>query len=143
MFLYFLKFFLRFPWMSWRLYEANVPIKTRHIVANQTPWLTTQIMKLINERNTAHVRWRKFKTPELRSLFQNCRRTVVKSIEQAKKLYYQRRFSSAIDSRSKWKGIRNIGIGKDNVSSCHVDVNSLNHMFRYANIPSSYIWRSL
>ena len=48
---------------------------------------------------------------------------VVKNIEHAKKLYYQRSLSSAIDSSSKWKEIRKIGIGKGNVSSCDVDVN--------------------
>ena len=110
-------------------------IRTRRAAANQTSWFITHIKRLINERNTAHARC--FKTPELRSLFQNCRRAVVKSIEQTKKIYYQRRFSSAIDSRSKWKEIRKIGIRKDIVSSCDIDVNSLNHMFRNANVPSS------
>ena len=43
------------------------------------------------------------------------------------RLYYQKRFSSAIDSRSKCKEICKSGIGKDNVFSCNVDVNSLNH----------------
>ena len=109
------------------LYEANVPIRTRRVAANQTPWFTTHIKRLINECNTAHVRWRKFKTPKLRTLFQNYRRTIFKSIEQENKIYYSRRFLLAIDSRSKWKEIRKIRIGKDNVPSCDVDVNSLNH----------------
>ena len=104
------------------LYEANVSIRTRHVTANQTPWFTTHIQRLIIERNT-YARWRKFKTPELRTLFQNCHIVVVKSIEHAKKIYYQRSFSSTIDSSSKWKEIRKIGIGKGNVSSCDVDVN--------------------
>ena len=79
------------------LYEANVSIRTRCVAANQTPWFTTHIKRLINERNNEHTRWRKFKTPELRTLFQNCRKAVVKSIEQAKKTI-QRRFSSDIDT---------------------------------------------
>ena len=120
------------------LYEANETIRTGRVAANQTRWFITHIKRLINERNTAYTRWRKFKTPELRILFQKCRKSVVKSIERTKKkLYYQRIFSSVIDSSSKWKEIRKVGIGKHHVSSYAVAVNSLNHMFRYANIPSS------
>ncbi|XP_075150402.1 uncharacterized protein LOC142224508 [Haematobia irritans] len=85
---------------------------------------------LIEKRDLCYKRWKRFKTPEFLQQFISARRDVNKSIQTAKSEYYREKFTSAINSQSKWKEIRNIGIRKnDSSSSAEVDVNCLNEKF--------------
>lgn len=118
------------------LFDTCVPLKSKRNNLSQEPWFTNEIEQLIRKRNTAYARWKKFKTPELKLLFQSCRRDVVKNIKNSKCSYYKRRFSAAIDTKSKWKEIRKIGIGKESHSSHeNINVNELNRKFVNINIP--------
>lgn len=120
-----------------QLMDICVPLQTKFLKANQQPWFTRSIKKLIDDRNAAHARWKRFKTLELRNAFQSARKEVVKAIQQSKKCYYQRRFFSAIDSQSKWKEIKKIGIGQSTPREITVDINELNHKFVNIDVPLS------
>lgn len=130
-----------------KLFDLCVPLKTKVIKPNQHPWFSPEINQLIKKRNDAHSRWKKFKTPELQLIFKTARRDVVNSIKLAKSLFYERKFSSAMDSKSKWKEIRKIGISDKSISVCEVDVdvNDLNHKFVNINIqpPTSRFYDDL
>lgn len=116
------------------LYNEFVPVKTKIINAKQPQWFNSKIERLIAVRNLAYSRWKKFKTPELLVIFRSARKDVVKTINAAKSMYYEQKFSSALDCRAKWKNIREIGIGRNRscTTNSSTDVNLLNNQF--ANI---------
>lgn len=115
------------------LYNKYVPIKTKNI-RNEQPWFSTEIKMLIEERNQAYARWKRFKTTNLNETFKASRRKVTSKIKIAKSTFYKEKFKSALDSKKKWKEIRTMGIINDsNKAQDIVDVNKLNSNF--ANIP--------
>ncbi|XP_075151092.1 uncharacterized protein LOC142225202 [Haematobia irritans] len=116
------------------IYDTCVPVKTIRIQNKQPPWFNNEIKHQIVTRDLAYKRWKRFKTPYLYEMYKSARRVVVKTIENAKSNYYSQKFKTALDSKSKWKEIRNIGIGnkKTNVSN-EIDVNKLNETFSTIN----------
>ncbi|XP_075157493.1 uncharacterized protein LOC142230751 [Haematobia irritans] len=114
-----------------RLFDLCVPLRHKIVKHNHQPWFNDTIKTLINKRDVAYHRWKKFKTPELHSTYKYYRQNVVKHIADAKTSYYKNKFSSALNSKSKWREIRNIGIGKDHSTDSHleIDLNKLNDSF--------------
>lgn len=113
------------------LYEVCVPLKTKILRYNQQPWFNDDIKRAISYRNSAYKRWKRYKTSSLHELFKSARRNVVNLIHRSKRAFYRIKFANAIDNKTKWKEIRNIGIGKRNVNIINADinVNQLNQIF--------------
>lgn len=111
------------------IYNSCVPLKTKVVNHKQQPWFNNTIKFLIEKRDIAYQRWQHFKTFELHDMFKSARRAVVKSINAAKYEYYSQKFKSAIDSKSKWKTIREIGIGTKQSTAENIDINKLNENF--------------
>lgn len=118
------------------LYDKAVPVRTRTISSKSNPWFNPHIHSLIQQRDLAYSRWKRFKTPELEDLFRAARKEVNCKIKLAKTNYYTKSFGSAVQSGQKWKLIKDIGIGKTNhnVINPSVNVDDLNDAF--TNIPS-------
>lgn len=113
-----------------KLYDIAVPIRTRIFTAKSRPWFNGHIKHLIQQRDYAHQRWKRFKSESLHLEFKAARKAVNSAIRLAKIKYYANKFSTAITSRSTWSNIREIGIGrKDNTLDVDIDVNELNKSF--------------
>lgn len=115
------------------LYNACVPLKSRIVCNNQQPWFSQEIRRLINYRDELYKRWKRFKTHLLYDQFKKARKKVSDSIKTAKNQYYQQKFSTAVDSGSKWKIIRNIGIGQKNKAPVEINLDELNSQFANLN----------
>lgn len=101
---------------------------------NNKKWFSPEIKSLINERNIAYERWKKFKTSELHNIFKIIRRKVNTKIRNAKLLYYEEKFKTAVGSKKKWREIRAMGVVNGNTDTDNlIDVNVLNSEF--VNIP--------
>ncbi|XP_059221030.1 uncharacterized protein LOC131995848 [Stomoxys calcitrans] len=113
------------------IYSQCVPEKTITIKNQQPPWFNEQLRALIDERNIAYKRWKRYRTTQLHERFKCARRNVGKSINEAKTLFFLKKFLNAVNSRSKWKEIRKIGIGaKTNTNfPPNLNINELNEHF--------------
>lgn len=112
------------------LYNETVLLRTKPIKQNNNPWFTSDLELSIQRRDLAYSRWKRYKTPELDMERRAARREVKSKIKTAKVNYYGHRFGNALDSRSTWKTIRQIGIGRDiNHISNDVDGDDLNQIF--------------
>lgn len=120
------------------IYNNCVPVKTKVIRNKQQPWYNLEIKSLIDVRNLAYKRWKRFKTPQLLEGFRSARIAVVKKINAAKSSYFQHKFQSAVDSKCRWKEIRSIGIGerKNSPLQSNLNVNELNERFVNVNVNS-------
>lgn len=117
------------------LYNVAVPIKTNNLKENTRPWFSNTIRRLINLRDEAYSRWKKFRIPQLKDEFIKLRRDVNREIRRAKSAHYADRFSKAIDSKRTWQTIRDIGIGGTNKNSnCDLTADELNNAF--TNLPT-------
>lgn len=117
------------------LFNEFVPLKTKRKTTNVNPWFTSDIKSLIDQRNIAYARWKRFKTSELQSTFKSLRNRVNTSIKIAKSSYYKSKFSSCVDSKARWNEIRNIGINKSQGCTDNIDVDELNRKF--TDLPDS------
>ncbi|XP_073820641.1 uncharacterized protein [Musca autumnalis] len=78
----------------------------------------------------AYSRWKRYKTPDLYEEFSSARKRANKCIKSAKTDFYATSFSSAVDSKSKWKTISDLGIGKHkDIGPSSGDADELNKMF--------------
>lgn len=85
---------------------------------------------LIENRGRYYCRWKRYKTSDLHNLFKAARSDVTRSIHMAKSNYYGRKFEGVLNIESKWREIRNIGIGRNKENpNTDVDVNELNNKF--------------
>lgn len=64
-----------------------MPLKSK-IIRNKKPWFTPAVKSLIEDRNQAYGRWKRFKTTELYAIFKNARALVNKKIRMAKFMFY-------------------------------------------------------
>lgn len=118
------------------VYNICVPLTKKCIKYSQPPWFNNDIRHAIVNRDNVYKRWKRFKTGQLHDLFKSARKHVVCLISSAKSAYYQHRFKSAIDSKSKWREIRKIGIGKTVKNCDDINVDELNALFVGDNMPS-------
>lgn len=118
------------------LYNDVVPLRTRRIDCHNKPWFSSNIKRLIELRNNAYNKWKRFKLASFHALYRELRNRVTLEIRHAKTTYYENKFSSSINSKSKWKVIRSIGLtGKDVPSDCVTDVDEMNKHFLDIPLP--------
>ncbi|XP_059217589.1 uncharacterized protein LOC131994740 [Stomoxys calcitrans] len=111
------------------IYDTFVPVKVIYTNRKQQPWFTPEIKHLISVRNLAYKRWKRYRLPTLYDTFKSARRDVLKKTNESKKQYYKRKFENAIDSKRKWKEIRNIGIGsKSNTNTDCLSISDLDEI---------------
>lgn len=118
-----------------QLYEQTVPTRIYRGDKRNRSWFSPAIKNEINHRDELYTRWKRFRTTELHEEYCIARRNVNKSIRDAKSKFYASKFQSAVDSKQKWRTIKEIGIGKTTTTACNVDVNELNRLF--TDLPST------
>ncbi|XP_075151058.1 uncharacterized protein LOC142225166 [Haematobia irritans] len=115
------------------LYNLHVPMVTNNIKIDLKPWFTSEVKTLIDIRERAYKRWKRYKTPELYSTFQSARKDVVRKVKHEKLIFYTNKFNNATSTRKTWNEIKKIGITKTTNHNSNLDVNVLNEKF--VNIP--------
>ncbi|XP_075150487.1 uncharacterized protein LOC142224590 [Haematobia irritans] len=111
------------------MFNASVPLKIIKSKPKQQPWFNQEIKISISKRDLIYKRWKRYKTVELHEEFKNARREVNEKIKVAKTEFYRQQFGMAVDSGSKWKVIREIGIGRKHSAPADIDVDNLNEIF--------------
>lgn len=120
------------------LYEKTVKLKSKIIKPSQPSWLTDDIRSHIRLRNRAYVRWKCYKTSQLKESFKQLIITVRNLITSAKCNFYSARFNSAIPCRPTWSELRDLGIGKDKPQlKVDIDVQKLNYQFAHTQVPEA------
>lgn len=129
------------------IFNSCVPLIVKAVHHNQPPWFNSVIKHLIKKRDIAYNNWKRFKTSELHSEFRIARKEVVKRIQHDKKMYYRTKFNTAVNSKAKWKQIREIGLCRKEVvvSNLNIDLNSLNRHFINidVHIPNNNVYENL
>lgn len=116
------------------LYNKYVPLRTKIISSDQTPWFDNQVKTLIDQRNRAYARWKKYRITQFEQAYKHLRNKVNSVIKYKKTTYYSRKFEQAVNSKETWKQIRSIGVGnKASNTTYNIDPNELNNVF--VNIP--------
>lgn len=95
------------------LFNTFVPLQSNRIRSNQKPWFTTEIKRLMVDRDYAYSRWKRYKTSNLHETFRKTRNNVTKVIRVAKSKYYSEKFANLNDTKNIWKTIKEIGIGNN------------------------------
>lgn len=117
------------------LYNDTVPLRTRRIDRRNKPWFNNNIRKSIDLRNRAYNKWKRFRLEVFHVIYRGLRNRVTTEIRKAKTSYYENKFSASINSKSRWKVIREIGLtDRDIPMECVPDVNELNR--RFLDIPA-------
>ena len=118
-----------------KCFNEHVRLKTKTSKNNSRPWFNTQIKNLINDRNDAYNRWKKFKTVELHNNFRFLRNKTTLEIRKCKIKFYKDKFTNIIDSKKKWNAIKEMGICNKNQenNTSAINIDDLNEKF--INIP--------
>ena len=120
-----------------RLFKECVPLKTKRIIDKTRPWFHVGIQNLIEKRDVAYNRWKKYKIPSMHDEFKCLKREVVSSVKNAKSNYYKNKYNNALNIKQTWSTIRKSGIGKQhNSNSNNICPNELNQKFLNINIPN-------
>lgn len=115
-----------------KLFSKYVPLRTKIIKNLQCPWIDNEVIKLMDLRNIAFARWKRFKIPEFRRVYTNLRNSVTATIRLKKKSYLKYKFDNALNSRQTWKQIHSLGLGKQRTNideNGAIDVEQLNSNF--------------
>lgn len=125
------------------LYNAYVPVRVRTIGTHKRPWFNKHIARLIDARDSAYNKWKRFRIDAFHSDFQVARRKVLYAVRAAKIKYYGSKFSTATNTKQRWNVIRDIGLSKVSQQlPSDLDVNVVNNAFLSPPTPlcsSSYL----
>lgn len=111
------------------LFNKHVPVRSKILKKSSQPWFNHDISSLIHRRNVAYHKWKRYKTSSMYEEFRNLRKQVNSTIKMAKTQYFLDKFSNAADSKSKWRTIKEIGLGKTCSQEINVDLDELNQKF--------------
>lgn len=98
--------------------------KTITVRANQKPWLTEEVYRLLKARNVA------FRTGDVVGL-RTARANLFRGIREARRKYYRRIvncFSDSRDTQSLWRGIQTITDYKPPPQTCDSNISLLNEL---------------
>jgi len=122
------------------LYEKHIPLKQKPVKHAPKPWFSRNIKTLMIQRDNAYNKWKRYRTTYHHEIYNNLRKAVTKSINNAKRQYYHSKFSQSVNSKATWKAIKEIGLNKK--SSCSLpldtDLNALNQKFISASENSNH-----
>jgi len=121
------------------LFNKYVPLRRKISKPQIKPWLNPNITALIQQRELAYKRWKRYKTPELLAAFNEIKKKTIKEIKYAKTSYYENKFTEVVNGKDKWKQIRTLGVGKSKKHSSRIDVSELNAKFANVHAPKANI----
>jgi len=113
-----------------RLINKHVPQKTSRVTRPAAPWITSDIRKIMKERDSAYKVFRKTRIISDHVTYKKLRNRVTQMLRNTKIKYYHSLFQNNRDSKLVWKNLRSIGIGNiRNQTEINVSLDSLNHAF--------------
>lgn len=115
------------------LFNMSVPVRNSRTHPTGQTWFNSYIKHLIGKRDDTYARWKRFKLPSDHEEYRALRKYVNKAIRVAKARYYASRYRSAVNTKEKWKIIREIAIGKNESILYEADADKLNENF--INVP--------
>lgn len=119
-----------------QLYDRHAPLKISRVTRPPAPWLTDEIRNLMKDRDAVHAIFRKTKCELLKKQYKMLRNLVTQKCRNAKIKYYHTTFGRTRDSRTIWKSLKCLGIGKSHPQiDTYISLESLNHSF-INNVPS-------
>ena len=104
------------------LFDKHAPWKSRRVTRPAAPWLSSDIKKLMHDRDTAYRRLRKNKSIENERYYKKLRNSVKQKIRNAKIRYYYNIFQTNSNTKEVWNTLKNLGIAKEKSHESSVDV---------------------
>jgi len=102
----------RFNEIVLALYDKHAPYKTRTACTRPKPWMTKEILKLINLRDEAYLLYSKNKCKRLHDVFKSCRNDAKQAMRNAKIRYAHKLFSESKSSRDMWSNLKKLKVVK-------------------------------
>lgn len=109
------------------LFNKYVPLKTKILKSPSTPWFNNRISNLIQIRNLAYEKWKRYKTTQAHNIYISLKRDVVREVRLAKRKYFEGKFSEGLSGKKLWKQIKNLGF-KEEKPSVNLSVDELNKL---------------
>lgn len=128
-----------------RLFNAHVPLKTRTTDQVSRSWFNNDILLLMDQRDLAYNRWKRYRLEEHHHAYRSLRNRVVSKIRAEKKNFFTNRLNASLCKRKLWNNLREIGIGKQAGNSFmnqDIDCNKLNQSFLSIPSPVTYQYPS-
>jgi hypothetical protein len=88
--------------------KKYAPLKKKIVKGKLTPWMTSDIVHLMKQRNKAHRRALSTKSPEDWRKYRVARNECNRKLNQGKKSYFQDKFQKATESSSLWKTVNEL-----------------------------------
>jgi len=82
----------------------------------ENPWISSAIKVLIDKRDTAFNKWKRYKTSQNVAQYKTLRKNDSQLINQEKRKYFFTRFNRATTTPQKWADIKKLGIGMMNLT---------------------------
>jgi len=108
------------------LYNRSVPLVSKMTKPRENPWFKTGIKVLIDNRDNAFKKRKRYKTSQHAAQYKTLRKNVSQLINQEKRKYFFTRFNRATSSQQEWVDIKKLGIGKSNTTRCDDNPDELN-----------------
>lgn len=109
------------------LFNQHVPLKNKVLQNRSPPWFNRSILEMIEKRNSAYIRWKRYRLAAHHSIYRSLRNLVVRSIKTAKRRYYENSLNPTNQSgKNLWDKLRKLGNGKQRARApADVDCNLL------------------
>ncbi len=131
-------------WVTWfsaftDISNKHAPIKEVRVKDRNNPWMSTDIIKMMYERDYIHQQACKSKDHGLFQKYKALRNKVTNCITKAKRDYYENEINSnKNDSRKTWKTLRSCIQSSDKSNKCDLSAQELNdHFLNVGKILSS------
>ena len=101
-------------WSQWKysflsIVDKHAPLRTARVRARSSPWITSDLKKLMHERNILKIKAHKSNNPNAWMQFKKQRNLVNNRIRLAKETYYQNHFKQCVgDCRKTWRIINEL-----------------------------------
>lgn len=114
-------------------HDICIPLRVGSIRTRHNPWFSDSIRRSLLERDLAYKDWLQATTQlksEKRQRYKVLRNRANTKIAQAKQQYLRRFLDSSTPSKTLWKRVKSLGIGKNKESRpCEFDPDEVNRMF--------------
>lgn len=120
------------------LYDKHAPVVKKRVTKGPAPWLTVNIRRLQNHRDSAFRQAKKTKSVLHWENYKRLRNHTQQQIRNAKIRYYYSSLSRNQSTKTLWSKVKELGIGKQKHDTpIHLDLNTINDYFTNIPIDSS------
>ena len=115
--------------------DKHMPIRTKRSKQRNTPWMNSNIFKLMKDRDKIKHKAFRTKNDDMMSLYRKLRNKVTFEIRKAKRKYFTDKFSNVnSDPRQTWKILKSVISG----NKCDSSIGDMNESCKVADEFNSY-----